>query len=649
MEKGPFTWTRLDITSNSPPPRLYHSAAICTAGNAASMMIVFGGRGGGQTPFQDAWGLRRHRNGKWDWIAAPCKTGEPPAKRYQHGAVFVGALMLVVGGRMSSSEWAGLEVYNTESSQWRKYRVTKRFRHASWISNSNLFIYGGFEYANPSQPIDTMIKVDLTKLFAEDETILKKLSEAEEELFASEWDAETPVPKRKLSRVKPALPIPESSTEKKSESRPLVAAKEPTIRDMLMGNMSKRATKLGPVALVAMSDSSGARIVKTVPLETLQEESKKVVVNIKGSMKKTEEAVHSIFITQLLKPKNWTVQQDFISKFTFKTEHIISLANQCIKAMKKQPMVVYLRGPVKIFGDIHGQYHDLMRFFDLWGTPSEDSEGDIEAYDYLFLGDYVDRGSHSLETICLLMALKVKYPEQVYLLRGNHEDRWINNSFGFADECSLRLGENYEDPDSIFNKINDVFDWLPLAAIIDERIICLHGGIGGSVRSVEQIAVLERPLEVVHAVQSEVQQLVIDILWSDPTDSDEDLGVQPNYIRDPNNTGNIMKYGPDRVEEFLERNKLNMVLRGHECVMDGFERFAGGMLITVFSATDYCGRHKNAGAVLFITRKFEIIPKLIYPLETGDRNWIESGENGDRPPTPPRWNTTYFNTDSSFN
>jgi protein phosphatase len=131
-----------------------------------------------------------------------------------------------------------------------------------------------------------------------------------------------------------------------------------------------------------------------------------------------------------------------------------------------------------VFGDIHGQFSDLMRFFDLWGLPTDGKDGDIDNFDYLFLGDYVDRGNNSLETILLLLALKVKYPEQIHLLRGNHEDRQINNTFGFLNECQMRINEDPEDEFSIFNKINDVFDWLPLAAIIEEKVICLHGGIG---------------------------------------------------------------------------------------------------------------------------------------------------------------------------
>lgn len=104
--------------------------------------------------------------------------------------------------------------------------------------------------------------------------------------------------------------------------------------------------------------------------------------------------------------------------------------------------------PVKIFGNIHGDYHDLMRFFDIWKAPCE--SGDIAGFDYLFLGNYVDRGPQSLEVLCLLLALKLKYPKQIFLLRGNHEDRKVNRYLGFGQECAKRLGENIDDPGSVF-------------------------------------------------------------------------------------------------------------------------------------------------------------------------------------------------------
>lgn len=127
---------------------------------------------------------------------------------------------------------------------------------------------------------------------------------------------------------------------------------------------------------------------------------------------------------------------------------------------------------------------------------------------------------------------------------------------------------------------------------------------------------------MVHEVSTPEQQLVVDILWSDPTDSDQELGIQPNFVRDPNGTGNIVKFGPDRVRQFLENNNMKYIFRAHECVMDGFERFAAGQLVTIFSATDYCGRHKNAGAVILLTKQMELVPKMIYPLNNAETTWL---------------------------
>lgn len=186
--------------------------------------------------------------------------------------------------------------------------------------------------------------------------------------------------------------------------------------------------------------------------------------------------------------------------------------------------------------------------------------------------------------------------------------------------------------------MNRLFDWLPLAAVVEDKILCLHGGIGSAVKSIEDIANIKRPLEVYHEVTTHEQQVVLDILWSDPTESDAETGIVPNTMRDPQGAGNIVKFGPDVVHEFLKKNDLSMIIRAHECVMDGFERFAGGALITLFSATDYCKKHKNAGAILIVKTNLEIVPKLIYPSTSNAGNWIEDEDQlSRRPPTPPRW------------
>lgn len=140
-----------------------------------------------------------------------------------------------------------------------------------------------------------------------------------------------------------------------------------------------------------------------------------------------------------------------------------------------------------------------MRFFDLYNSPTEWVWGDIEGTDYLFLGDYVDRWTHSLETMCLLMALKIKYPNQIHLLRWNHEDRWINSAFWFHTECITRLNEDPDNP-VIFNTFNDLFDRLPLAAVVNDTVLCLHWWIWSSITSIADIEKIKRPLEVIHEV-----------------------------------------------------------------------------------------------------------------------------------------------------
>ena len=174
-----------------------------------------------------------------------------------------------------------------------------------------------------------------------------------------------------------------------------------------------------------------------------------------------------------------------------------------------------------------------MRFFDIWKAPTDGAQGDIHGFDYVFLGNYVDRGAYSLETICLLMALKMKYPKQIFLLRGNHEDRNVNRYLGFGDECAKRLDEDINQANSVFAKINEMFDYLPLAAIISEKstqnkVFCVHGGIGSTVNKIEDIEKIQRPISVnLGEISTTDQQLLIDILWSDPMDTEEDTSTNP--------------------------------------------------------------------------------------------------------------------------
>lgn len=137
-------------------------------------------------------------------------------------------------------------------------------------------------------------------------------------------------------------------------------------------------------------------------------------------------------------------------------------------------MLLDLEAPIKIFGDVHGQYFDLFRLFDIAGYPGGNHK-------FLFIGDYVDRGKQSIETICLLLAYKIKYPNDFFLLRGNHECQSINRMYGFYDECKRRYNVK------IWKEFGLCFNVLPVCAVVDDKILCMHGGLSPDLNDLEII------------------------------------------------------------------------------------------------------------------------------------------------------------------
>ncbi|XP_042049689.1 serine/threonine-protein phosphatase PP1 isozyme 9-like [Salvia splendens] len=265
----------------------------------------------------------------------------------------------------------------------------------------------------------------------------------------------------------------------------------------------------------------------------------------------------------------------------------------CVSARQifiSEPNLLQLESPIRICGDIHGQYQDLLRLFELGGYPP--------VSDYLFLGDYVDRGKQSLETICLLLAYKVRYPDRVYLLRGNHEDAKINRIYGFYDECKRRFNVR------LWKIFTDCFNCLPVSAVIDDRILCMHGGLSPELKQLDQINEITRPTDIPDS------GLLCDLLWSDPdprvrgwTDSDR---------------GASCVFGADVVAEFLQKNDMDLICRGHQVVEDGYEFFDKRRLVTIFSAPNYGGEFDNVGALLSVDEtlmcSFEILkPLLVNP------------------------------------
>jgi len=264
-----------------------------------------------------------------------------------------------------------------------------------------------------------------------------------------------------------------------------------------------------------------------------------------------------------------------------------ALCTQAREVFLSQSALLELEAPLKICGDVHGQYHDLLRLFEYGAFPPESN--------YLFLGDYVDRGKQSLETITLLFAYKVKYPENFFLLRGNHECASITRIYGFYDECKRRYNIK------LWKQFCDVFNCLPVCAIVDEKIICMHGGLSPEINNMDQVRRLVRPTDVPDT------GLICDLLWADP---DKEIAGWAE-----NDRGVSFIFGPDVVSSFLQKHDLDLVCRAHQVVEDGYEFFAKRQLITIFSAPNYCGEFDNAGAMMTIDETLMCSFKVLKPVK----------------------------------
>ncbi|TKY48696.1 Serine/threonine-protein phosphatase BSL2 [Spatholobus suberectus] len=727
----PYEWRKLEPEGEGPPPCMYATASARSDG----LLLLCGGRDANSVPLSSAYGLAKHRDGRWEWAIAP---GVSPSPRYQHAAVFVNARLHVSGGALGGGRMvedsSSIAVLDTAAGVWcdtksvvtsprtgrysadaaggdAAVELTRRCRHAAAAVGDLIFIYGGLRggvllddllvaedlaaaettaAASHAAAAAAASNVQAGRLpgrygFVDDRT-RQTMPEAAADgsvvlgnpvAPAMNGDIYTDIstenamllgPRRTAKGVE--YLVEASAAEAEAISAALAAAKarqengEVELPDRDRGaeatpsgkqtsslfkpdsagsnNITPGGVRLHHRAVVVAAETGGALggMVRQLSIDQFENEGRRVSYGTPESATAARKlldrqmSINSVpkkVIAHLLKPRGW--KPPVRRQFFLDCNEIADLCDSAERIFSSEPSVLQLRAPIKIFGDLHGQFGDLMRLFDEYGAPS--TAGDIAYIDYLFLGDYVDRGQHSLETITLLLALKVEYPNNVHLIRGNHEAADINALFGFRIECIERMGER--DGIWTWHRINKLFNWLPLAALIEKKIICMHGGIGRSINHVEQIENIQRPIPM------EAGSIVLmDLLWSDPTENDSVEGLRPN-ARGPG----LVTFGPDRVMEFCNNNDLQLIVRAHECVMDGFERFAQGHLITLFSATNYCGTANNAGAILVLGRDLVVVPKLIHPLppaisspETSPERHIEDTWmqelNANRPPTPTR-------------
>ena len=250
--------------------------------------------------------------------------------------------------------------------------------------------------------------------------------------------------------------------------------------------------------------------------------------------------------------------------------------------IKSEPNILKIQDPVTVVGDLHGQFYDLLKCLEVGGNP-EDTK-------YLFLGDYVDRGTYSIENLILLMCIKLNYKDTILMLRGNHECRQMTSFFNFKMECEVKYDSE------IYFRMMEVFDSLPIACLINEKFIAIHGGLSPDIDKVADIMKINRFTEPPRS------GAMCDLLWSDPCDKEEDA-AKTNFINNTNR-GCSYVFGIKAVVPFLKKNNIISIIRAHEAQLEGFKMYKWNAnvdfpsVITIFSAPNYCDVYSNKAAVI---------------------------------------------------
>ena len=591
-------WKKIIFQNDvGPCPRLYHTSQICNHCKYLGKLIIFGGRDSNENPLNDIWILELNKEGSWNWTRAFVKNSDELFPRYNHSMIFYNDLMIIIGGRGHNSNNLPLltQVYDMETCEVFSFAGIPMNRHSNFIYNNNVFLYGGFNSKTPTQSVGNLSRISLEKIFHKS-SLLNKL-----DINKDSAD------KNKINKINKKNNLANNKSQFKLSP------------DVIIGS--------GGVAIEGEEDQiqDDQSMFHVVHIDKLTEENKRIgqvpnknITSLLDNKRKYNEKLIEKFISTLLRPFDWFNNKEIDSiheSLPFTNQEIFDLIKEVKPLLEKDHSLIRIRSPCKIFGNIHGVYTDLMRYFESFGNPSDDNQmGDINVMQYIFLGDFCDRGLYSLEVILLLFALKVKYPDFIYLIRGHHEDKFINEKYGLGDECHDRLLDNIKNPLSIFANINKAFDYLPFGILLDNNILMVHGGIGSSINTLDDIENIKRPVSVEHNVTNKDQLHIIDLLWSEYSEDIDNIEI--NSERDKNKNGFIVKYGKERLNKFLVENKINLLITAHQFVKEGFTTFNNDRLLTVFSATNYMDKYKNIGGMINIAKKranqrMNIIPKLI--------------------------------------
>ena len=597
-DKTPFNWIKVETESSSLlTARLYHTCCVYQKINGeGDDLVLFGGRDAQNVSLKDLSLLEKQKDNFYKWKYISPKNNDPaPISRHQHSATMFGPFLFVIGGRSSHTPITTFDVFSFISYSWYRFGNVGIFRHTIWIYFNDykdndyelfLYIYGGFDSEHNPEINSKLFKINIIDLFNQN-----------------------PVLKEELNSYLAYLAKRNNAAN---------------------SNKAKTHFELSHKVVVynIPEEDNFGKIVKQISYSKLTEVDKKITdtehISEMDTKPKYNESLINDFLQLLPNPdEEYTYYKKNANIILLDKNYISNLITEALNQLKASSPLIKLRSPVKIFGSINGQYNDLMRYFSLFGRPSE-LKGDIESCDYLFLGNFTNRGAFSLETVCLLLALKIKYNGHFHLLRGNQEDIEISKLYGLADECKEKLKEDINQPNSIFQQLCNLFEYLPLAAVINNQIFCAHSGISKNGLYLKEIQRLTFPIKIKSC------QIAKDLLWN-----------TPNIYENTNfNKLFPIEYKPEQfnansLDTLFNNNKLKLMIRSHDVCQKGIDNCFGDRLITIFSSTNYCGVYQNAGAIIFIKKSYEIQPKIL-TCEENIAVWQNDWSKTNYPPSPLR-------------
>ena len=597
-DKTPFNWIKVETESSSLlTARLYHTCCVYQKINGeGDDLVLFGGRDAQNVSLKDLSLLEKQKDNFYKWKYISPKNNDPaPISRHQHSATMFGPFLFVIGGRSSHTPITTFDVFSFISYSWYRFGNVGIFRHTIWIYFNDykdndyelfLYIYGGFDSEHNPEINSKLFKINIIDLFNQN-----------------------PVLKEELNSYLAYLAKRNNAAN---------------------SNKAKTHFELSHKVVVynIPEEDNFGKIVKQISYSKLTEVDKKITdtehISEMDTKPKYNESLINDFLQLLPNPdEEYTYYKKNANIILLDKNYISNLITEALNQLKASSPLIKLRSPVKIFGSINGQYNDLMRYFSLFGRPSE-LKGDIESCDYLFLGNFTNRGAFSLETVCLLLALKIKYNGHFHLLRGNQEDIEISKLYGLADECKEKLKEDINQPNSIFQQLCNLFEYLPLAAVINNQIFCAHSGISKNGLYLKEIQRLTFPIKIKSC------QIAKDLLWN-----------TPNIYENTNfNKLFPIEYKPEQfnansLDTLFNNNKLKLMIRSHDVCQKGIGNCFGDRLITIFSSTNYCGVYQNAGAIIFIKKSYEIQPKIL-TCEENIAVWQNDWSKTNYPPSPLR-------------